>query len=79
MNINNGNHKILFSKGKLYLDGVQIAGEGIIPAKDILFEFKINKPEESKEEVVISKDPSILEINVHDSIKGVDKGPGQRG
>lgn len=76
MNISNGIHKILFSKGKLYLDGVQIAGAGILPPKDITFEFNVNKPEEKP---VPEKDPSILEINVYDSIRGKDLGPGQKG
>ena len=68
-------HKVLFSRGKLYLDGVQIAGEDNFPRKDVVFDFNINKPQEP---VITPKDPSILEINVHDSIKGKDLGPGQR-
>lgn len=71
MNITNGKHKILFSLGKLYLDDVQIGGEGISPSKDIIFEFEINKPD-------MNKDPSILEINVVDSIRPKDLGPGQQ-
>lgn len=77
MNITNGIHKILFSKGKLYLDDVQIAGPGIFPPKDICIEFRVNVPEvENKTEPV--KDPSILEVNVHDSVFGKDVPPGQR-
>lgn len=68
--ITNGNHKILFKQGKLFLDGIQIAGEGIIPDKEVVFEFQINKPEEKG-------DDSILEVSVHDSIKSKDLGPGQ--
>lgn len=74
MNISNGTHKILFSKGNLYLDGIKIAGDDIFPQKDVIFQFNINKPEETK----IIKDTSILEINVFDAIKGKDLGPGQR-
>lgn len=71
MNIENGKHKILFTKGKLYLDEVQIAGDGILPEKDVCFEFNVEK-----EEVI--KDPSILEINVVDKMAFKDVGPGQR-
>ena len=73
----NGNHRIFFSCGKLYLDGVQIAGEGILPAKEVAFDFQVNRPEEVKREIP-SQDPSILEVNVHDSVSGKDLGPGQR-
>ena len=73
----NGNHRIFFSCGKLYLDGFQIAGEGILPAKEVAFDFQVNRPEELiKEKTFI--DPSILEVNVHDSVSGKDLGPGQR-
>lgn len=75
MKLNDGKvHKILFSMGKLYLDGEQIAGEGIEPQKDVVFEFQVNVPpvEEKKEEF-----SPILEINVHDSIKSRSVGPGQ--
>ena len=77
MNISHGKHTILFRSGKLFLDSTQIAGEGIEPAKDVVFEFMINKPlvEEQK---VGEKDPSILEVNVHDSVSGRSVGPGQR-
>jgi hypothetical protein len=76
MRLNDGNvHKILFSLGKLYLDGVQIAGEGIEPAKDVMFEFQVNNQPQVEEPA--PKDPSILEINVHDSIKSKSVGPGQ--
>lgn len=77
MNLINGTHKIFFSKGKLYLDNIQIAGEGITPDKDVTFEFQVNKPEEIKNREIISHDPSILEVNVHDSVCGLDLGPGQ--
>jgi len=72
--LNIGAHKIRFSKGKLFLDEVQIAGEGIIPDKEVVFEFHTEKKDEGRE----PKDPSILEVNVHDSVTGKDKGPGQR-
>lgn len=72
-------HKILFSKGKLYLDGKLIAGEGIIPEKDVTFEFVIMpKTEEKKEEEKPpTSDPSVLQINVKDSVNSKDIGPGQ--
>lgn len=71
MNINDGQmHKVLFSKGKLYLDGEQIAGEGIIPEKDILFQFKTN---------IVNRDSSVLEVNVHDKMVMQSVGPGQLG
>lgn len=76
MKIDNGSHKILFSRGNLYLDGVQIGGEGILPAKDILFEFNIDNKNIVNEPV--EKDPSILEINVFDAIPAHDIGPGQK-
>lgn len=70
MKLNDGLvHKILFSRGKLYLDGIQIAGDGIIPDKDICFELQTSGE--------LPKDPSILEINVHDTVAGKDIGPGQ--
>ena len=72
-NLNDGNvHKVLFSQGKLYLDGVQIGGEPLDPAKQIAFEFKTNvvQPEPVK-------DPSILEINVQDKVAGKSVGPGE--
>ncbi len=75
MKINNGIHKILFSKGKLYLDGIQIAGEGINPPKDVTFEFHVNNPNEKK---VVEENPPTLEINVHDTVAGRDIGPGQK-
>jgi len=71
-------HKVLFSKGKLYLDDKQIAGEGITPDKDIVFTFQVKseiKEVEKKEELAFSP---FLSVNVHDSIKGRDLGPGQR-
>jgi hypothetical protein len=77
-NISNGTHKILFSNGKLYLDGVQIAGEGIFPKKDVTFEFKVNSTEkvERIEKPGIHSD--ILEINVFDEMPMKDVGPGQK-
>lgn len=69
-------HKILFSKGKLFLDNIQIAGEGITPEKDVLFEFSLK--EEIQREVKV-KDPSILEVSVVDAVNSRDVGPGQRG
>lgn len=80
-NLNDGQlHKVLFSKGKLFLDGNQIGGEDILPGKDIVFEFKTNIPqqEEQIKEIKEVKDPSILEINVHDKIANKDVGPGQK-
>ena len=74
--ITSGKHKVLFSKGKLYLDDVQIAGEGILPDKNVTFEFQINKPNE--EQPVSIKDPSVLEVNVHDAVAARGVGPGQR-
>lgn len=73
MNIANGKHKVLFSQGKLYLDGVQIAGDGIFPPKDVVFEFHSEK----KEEPVPIEDPSVLSVNVHDSVSATALGPGQ--
>lgn len=71
----NGKNRILFHNGKLFLNEVQIAGEGIFPQKDVVFEFEVNNPEEK--EVEICKDPSILEVNVHDSVSSKSVGPGQ--
>lgn len=76
--ITNGSHKILFSRGKLYLDGIQIAGDGIIPDKEIVFDFSVNKKDDIEDRKIISHDPSILEVNVHDSVSGKDLGPGQK-
>jgi hypothetical protein len=78
-NLNDGQlHKVLFSKGKLYLDGVQVGGEDIAPNKDITFEFKTNMPTtEVVKDITPIKDPSILEINVHDKVAGRAVGPGQ--
>jgi len=76
--LTNTSHKILFSKGKLYLDSIQIAGEGITPDKEVTFDFQVNIPEEIENSKIISHDPSILEVNVHDSVSGKDLGPGQR-
>jgi len=77
-NLNDGQvHKVLFSKGKLYLDGVQIGGEDVAPGKDIGFEFRTNPPVEPIKEVTAAKDPSVLEINVHDKVAGRSVGPGQ--
>lgn len=73
MKINDGAHKILFRQGKLYLDGVQIAGEGVLPAnKEVTFDFQVGQPKP------VEKNPSILEINVFDSIPARDLGPGQK-
>lgn len=71
MNLNNGKHTITFKENKLFLDDIQIAGEGIYPPKNVILEFFINKPELKKE------DPSILEVNVNDSINIQALGPGQ--
>lgn len=79
MKLNDGQtHVILFSCGKLYLDGTQIAGEGIEPQKDVRFEFKVNT-ESNKEEPVSEsgESPEILSINVHDQVMGKGVGPGQ--
>ena len=74
-------HKILFSRGRLYLNDVQIAGTGITPDKDVLFEFATKEEIVHKkvETPVKEKDPSILEVNVVDSVNSKDVGPGQRG
>jgi len=80
-NLNDGEiHKLFFSRGKLYLDGTQIGGEGISPEKDIAIEFKTNliPAVTSKPNNLSTKDPSVLEINVKDSVSGGDIGPGQR-
>ncbi len=70
-------HKILFSNGKLYLDGVQLAGEGISPPKDVMFEFKVNtEPEDEPVEQL--KNPEFLEINVAEDMNMRDVGPGQK-
>ena len=75
-NLNDGKtHKVVFSRGKLYLDGVQIGGDDIAPGKDIAFDFKTNVREVER---VKEKDPSLLEINVHDSVANKDVGPGQK-
>jgi len=70
-------HKLLFSKGKLYLNDKQIAGEGITPEKDVLFTFQVK----TEQPEVLSNDSTfspVLSVNVHDSIKGRDLGPGQK-
>ena len=70
-------HKILFSKGNLYFDGKKIAGKDITPEKDVLFEFAV-KGEIVRNQIEIpKKDPSILEVNVVDSVNSKDVGPGQ--
>lgn len=81
MKLSYGTHKILFRNGSLYLDETLIAGEGIFPKKDVCFDFIINPPKEIEkveEQLVQGKDPSILEVNVHDSVKFKDLGPGQK-
>jgi len=75
MELTNGKHQIRFIKGKLYIDDTQIAGEGITPQKDVIFEFFVNKV---VEEVNKNSDSSVLEVNVHDTVSGKDLGPGQR-
>ena len=74
-------HKILFSRGRLYLNNVQIAGIGITPEKDVLFEFAVKDEVIHKkgETPVKEKDPSVLEVNVVDEVRSKDIGPGQRG
>ena len=72
-------HKILFAKSRLYLDGVQIAGIGITPEKDVLFEFAVKEDIVHKKIETPVKDPAFLEINVVDNIKSKDIGPGQSG
>lgn len=70
MNINDGlEHTVLFRNGNLFLDNVQIGGDGINQGKDIIFKFKTDIPK--------PKDPSILEVNVHDSVAAQALGPGQ--
>ena len=71
-------HKILFSKGRLYLNGVQIAGEGITPEKDVLFEFVVKGEIVRNQMEIPKKDPSILEVNVVDEVRSKDVGPGQK-
>jgi len=71
MKIDNGTHRILFSNGKLYLDGVQIAGDGIAPQKDVVFEFEIKRPLEEP------RNEEFLNVNVSDKISSKDIGPGQ--
>ena len=74
-NINDGAiHKVLFSKGKLYLDGNQIGGEDVNPDKDITFEFMTAA---KVEEPIKQKDNSVLEISVVDRVAGMSVGPGQ--
>lgn len=71
-------HRILFTNGKLYLDGIQLAGDGISPAKDIIFEFKVGlEKQEEIPRVEQIEDTSVLKINVHDSVNSKDIGPGQ--
>ena len=72
-------HKILFSRGKLYFDGTLIAGEGVTPEKDVLFEFAVKGEIVRNQIEILEKDPSVLEINVVDEVKSKDIGPGQRG
>ena len=70
-NINDGKiHNVLFSKGKLFLDDVQIAGEGLLPEKEITFQFKTN--------LIETPAPEFLEVNVFDKVAGKSVGPGQR-
>jgi len=64
-------HRILFSQGALYLDGVKIAGKGMEPEKDVVFEFQVADTQG------VEESPPTLEINVHDAIKGKSVGPGQ--
>jgi len=74
-NLNDGKvHKIRFCKGKLYLDGIQIAGEGIASEKEVTFEFQTNTIPSIVSEL---KDNSVLEVNVHDTVTGKAVGPGQ--
>lgn len=61
-------HKILFSCGKLYLDGKQIAGRGIHPSKDIMFEFKVSIEEKEGDTTTQTQNTSMLDISTHDSI-----------
>jgi hypothetical protein len=81
-NLNDGlTHKVIFSRGKLYLDGVQIGGEDIAPGKDIAFEFNTKIPEQMpdviREAEYSEKPPEFLSINVHDKVMGKAVGPGQ--
>lgn len=74
----NGTHKIVFSKGKLFLNDKQIAGEGISSEKEIVFTFVINKPSKKIEELTeIEGNPPFLNISVHDSVVTQAVGPGQ--
>lgn len=81
-NLNDGlAHKVVFSRGKLYLDGIQIGGEDVAPGKDISFEFNTKAPEPMPEVIrdteYIEKTPEFLSINVHDKVAGKSVGPGQ--
>ena len=79
MKIQNGKNRILFSGGKLYLNDIQIAGEGIVPSKDVVFEFQVNKPEEPVNiPLVVENHPSVLEVNVHEAMAIQGVGPGQK-
>ena len=51
-------HKILFSRGRLYLNDVQIAGTGITPDKGCAFEFA------TKEEIVHKKLKRLLKKKI---------------
>ena len=83
MRLNDGKtHRILFSNDKLYLDGIQIAGEGMELSKDVLFEFEVNNSTEAikdSSEDLLGTHTTIPvgEVDVHDSIKGKDLGPVQ--
>lgn len=56
-------HTVLFKEGKLFLNNVQIGGEGVEQNKDIVFQFRVPK----------EKDPSVLEINISDTIVGIER------
>lgn len=78
-NLENNKYRILFSRGRLFLNDVQIAGIGITPEKDVLFEFAV-KGEIVRNQVEIPQEnPPVLKINVVDSVNSKDIGPGQKG
>ena len=83
MNLNDGKeHIVKFSKGNLYIDDKQVAGDGIVPAKDVVFKFRTNAVI-SAEPVVgdaefTEENPPDLSVNVNDTVAGADIGPGQK-
>ena len=63
MKLNDGKlHKMVFTGGKLYIDGVACD-------REIAIWFQTYEDE--------NPDPSVLSISVHDNLKTKDVGPGQ--